>query len=169
MGDIVDSGIGFPYRPASLCSLAGRYDNPMPESIVCPQSGTMNLATGLKRFGKVEICGGQKFLVGIRMRIRKYLAEDSLNLLLESSYICSNTRLAHQCAVYLFKSKLVNGFFSGLEYAIIFPTLWEYLRQLGVQPSQTFWLGNYAIIFPTLWEYLRQLGVQPSQTFWLGK
>jgi hypothetical protein len=65
-------------------------------------------------------------------------------------------------------SKLMNEYFSGLEYAIIFPTLWEYLRQLGVQPSQTFWLGNYAIIFPTLWEYLRQLGVQPSQTLWLG-
>jgi hypothetical protein len=49
-----------------------------------------------------------------------------------------------------FKSKLVNGFFSGLEYAIIFPTLWEYLRQLGVQPSQTFWLGNYAIILVSI-------------------
>jgi hypothetical protein len=24
-GDIVDSGIGFSYRPAGLCSLAGRY------------------------------------------------------------------------------------------------------------------------------------------------
>jgi hypothetical protein len=30
-GDIVHSGIGLPYRPASLCSLADRYDNPMPE------------------------------------------------------------------------------------------------------------------------------------------
>ncbi len=30
MVDIVDSGIGLLYRPASLCSLAGRYDNPMP-------------------------------------------------------------------------------------------------------------------------------------------
>jgi hypothetical protein len=32
MGDKVDSGIGLSYRPASLCSLAGLYDNPMPES-----------------------------------------------------------------------------------------------------------------------------------------
>jgi hypothetical protein len=31
-GDIVDSGIGLSYRPASLCSLADRLDNPMPES-----------------------------------------------------------------------------------------------------------------------------------------
>jgi hypothetical protein len=28
MGDIVDSGIELSYRPVSLCSLAGRYDNP---------------------------------------------------------------------------------------------------------------------------------------------
>ncbi len=47
MGDAVDSGIGMSYRPASLCSLAGRYDNPMPESTLSPQSGTMNLTTGL--------------------------------------------------------------------------------------------------------------------------
>ncbi len=33
---IVDSGIGLPY---------GRYDNPMPELKLSPQSGTMNLAT----------------------------------------------------------------------------------------------------------------------------
>ncbi len=34
MEDKVDSGIGLSYRPdsASLCILAGRYDNPMPES-----------------------------------------------------------------------------------------------------------------------------------------
>ncbi len=45
MGDIVDSGIGLSNRPASLCNLAGRYDNPMPESTLSSQSGTMNLAT----------------------------------------------------------------------------------------------------------------------------
>jgi hypothetical protein len=43
--DKVDSGIGLSYRPASLCSLAGRCDNPMSESTLSPQSGTMNLAT----------------------------------------------------------------------------------------------------------------------------
>jgi len=32
-------------------------------------------------------------------------------------------------------------FISGLEYAVIFPTLWEYLISLGIQPSQTYWLG----------------------------
>jgi len=32
-------------------------------------------------------------------------------------------------------------FISGVEYAIIFPTLWEYLLSLGVETSQTYWLG----------------------------
>jgi hypothetical protein len=47
MGDKVGSGIGLSYRPVSLCSLAGRYDNdnPMPESTLFPQAGTKNLAT----------------------------------------------------------------------------------------------------------------------------
>jgi len=39
-GDIVDSGIWLLYRPASLFSLAGRYDN------IFPPIRTMNLATG---------------------------------------------------------------------------------------------------------------------------
>jgi hypothetical protein len=43
--DIVDSGTGLSDLPASLCSLADRYDNPMPESTVSPQSGTKNFAT----------------------------------------------------------------------------------------------------------------------------
>ncbi len=34
IGDTVDSGIRLSYRPASLCSLAGRYDNP--ESTLSP-------------------------------------------------------------------------------------------------------------------------------------
>jgi hypothetical protein len=46
LGDIVDSGIGLFYRPANLCILAGRNDNPIPEVTLFPQSGTMNLATG---------------------------------------------------------------------------------------------------------------------------
>ncbi len=33
------------YRPARLHRLSGGYDNPMPESDISPQSGTMNLAT----------------------------------------------------------------------------------------------------------------------------
>ncbi len=45
LGDIVDSGLGLSYRPACLCSLAGRYDSPMPESTLSPQSRTMDLAT----------------------------------------------------------------------------------------------------------------------------
>ncbi len=43
IGDIVNSGKGLSYRPASLGSLVGWYDNPMPESTLSPQSGTMNL------------------------------------------------------------------------------------------------------------------------------
>jgi hypothetical protein len=46
LGDKVDSGIGLPYRPASPCSLAGRwYDNPMPKLTLSPLSGSMNSAT----------------------------------------------------------------------------------------------------------------------------
>jgi hypothetical protein len=37
--NIVDSRIGLSCRPASLCSLAGRYDNPMPESTISPTQG----------------------------------------------------------------------------------------------------------------------------------
>ncbi len=42
---VVDSGIAFLYRPASLCRLLDRYNNPMPESTLSPKSGTMNLTT----------------------------------------------------------------------------------------------------------------------------
>jgi hypothetical protein len=45
LGDIVDYGKGLSYRPASLCSLAGRYDNPMPELPLYPPSGSPNLVT----------------------------------------------------------------------------------------------------------------------------
>ncbi len=33
LGDIIDSGIGLSHQPASLCSLAGRYDKPMQSSV----------------------------------------------------------------------------------------------------------------------------------------
>ena len=36
---------------------------------------------------------------------------------------------------------------SGLEYAIIFPTIWEYLQSLGVDKEQTYWLGKYLYLF----------------------
>jgi hypothetical protein len=38
MGDIVESGIGLSYRPASLCSLGltGQYNNPMQELTLSP-------------------------------------------------------------------------------------------------------------------------------------
>ncbi len=35
------------YVPASLCSLAGQYDNPMPKSTISRKSGTKNLASAL--------------------------------------------------------------------------------------------------------------------------
>jgi hypothetical protein len=45
-GNKVNSGRGS-YRPARLHRLAGRYDNPMPESTISPsQPWTKNLATG---------------------------------------------------------------------------------------------------------------------------
>ncbi len=52
--DIVDSGLGLSYRPASLCSLTGRYDNPMPESTLSPavsdyEFGYCSLARGVRR------------------------------------------------------------------------------------------------------------------------
>jgi len=42
--------------------------------------------------------------------------------------------LSH-CIIHLYM------FISGLEYAVIFPTLWEYLQTLGVPSSQPYWLG----------------------------
>ena len=30
---------------------------------------------------------------------------------------------------------------SGLEYAVIFPTLWQYLLSLGVPQEDTYWMG----------------------------
>jgi hypothetical protein len=57
LGDIVDSGIGLSYRPASLCNpLAGRYNNPMPELILSPPSVTMNLATVLQLEFECRLC-----------------------------------------------------------------------------------------------------------------
>jgi hypothetical protein len=49
LGDIVDSGIGLSYRAASLYSLEGRYENPVPELTLSHQSWTKNLTTGLLR------------------------------------------------------------------------------------------------------------------------
>ncbi len=49
LGDKGDHGIGLAYRAASLCSPTGRYDNPIPQSILYPQSGTMNWASDRDR------------------------------------------------------------------------------------------------------------------------
>ncbi len=43
------SGKGLSYLPARLHRLAGRYENPMPESTITPYSGTMNLAADSDR------------------------------------------------------------------------------------------------------------------------
>ncbi len=39
--------VGLSYRPASLSTLASRYDKSMPESTLSPQTGTMNFASVL--------------------------------------------------------------------------------------------------------------------------
>jgi hypothetical protein len=44
-GDKVNFGRGLSYWPARLNGLAGRYDNPMPESTLSPSQGSMNSAT----------------------------------------------------------------------------------------------------------------------------
>ncbi len=45
-GDKADSSVGLSYRPGSLCSMAGRYDNPMPGSAISPcQSRTKNMTS----------------------------------------------------------------------------------------------------------------------------
>ncbi len=63
-GDIVPpTGMGLSYRPARLHRLAGRYDNPMPESTISPQSGTKNLAP--VSVGKVPSCNSCKFCHGV--------------------------------------------------------------------------------------------------------
>ncbi len=48
--DIVDYATGLSYWPTRLHWLAGRYDNPMPESTIFPQSGTRNSASGQNIF-----------------------------------------------------------------------------------------------------------------------
>ncbi len=47
LGNKVNSGIGLSCRPVSPGSLAGRYNNPMPELTLPLQSGSMNSATGV--------------------------------------------------------------------------------------------------------------------------
>jgi hypothetical protein len=46
MGDKVDCGIGWSYRPASLCSLMGRYDNPVLFINFIPQVRDYELGLG---------------------------------------------------------------------------------------------------------------------------
>jgi hypothetical protein len=62
LGDIVDS---------SLCSLAGRYDNPMPELTWSPQSGSMNMATVIGYTASEPL----KRLIWKIFRIRKLFSE----------------------------------------------------------------------------------------------
>jgi hypothetical protein len=51
---MVDFGIGLSYRPVSLCSLSGRYANPMPESTISPLSRNKNLATVQGKEGSAQ-------------------------------------------------------------------------------------------------------------------
>ncbi len=57
-GDKVDSGIGLSYRPAKLHRLAGRYDNPMPESTISPIQELMNVATVFSAPSQWNLRGG---------------------------------------------------------------------------------------------------------------
>ncbi len=40
-----DAGIWLSYQPISICYRTGQYDNPMPQSTLSPQPGTMNWAS----------------------------------------------------------------------------------------------------------------------------
>ncbi len=53
LGGIVNSGIGLSYRPAGLCSLAGRHDSHI------LQSRTKNLAAGRKAGNSLVVIGRQ--------------------------------------------------------------------------------------------------------------
>jgi hypothetical protein len=55
LGDEVNPGMGLTYRPANPCSLAGRYDNPMPELTLSPQSESMSSAILEPKMGTVEV------------------------------------------------------------------------------------------------------------------
>ncbi len=57
LGDIVKyKKIGLSYRPASLCSLAGRFGNLSPELTLSPQSVTINLATSYNQTWRHDTC-----------------------------------------------------------------------------------------------------------------
>jgi hypothetical protein len=93
-GNIVDSGIGLSYRPASLCSLAGRYVNPMPESTLSHQSGTTNLATGSGMFYYVtgsDLANHSGFRSGSRCRYDETLK--AFLVIIESFDLFINTKL----------------------------------------------------------------------------
>ncbi len=64
-GDKVDSGIGLSYRSAKLHRLAGRYDNPMPESTISTISGTMNLASAFSDIVESEGRSEEQYCAGI--------------------------------------------------------------------------------------------------------
>ncbi len=70
-GDLVDSGIGFSCRPASLCSLAGRYDNPVPESTISPVRVSefnlwSELGTGWPSWPVILYCRSTTYMYTIR-------------------------------------------------------------------------------------------------------
>jgi hypothetical protein len=64
MGDKVNSGMS--YRPTIPCSMAGQYDNPMPELTLSPRSGSMNSATALTFLKVMCQLRGMGRLVGMQ-------------------------------------------------------------------------------------------------------
>ncbi len=65
LGDLVDSGIGLPYWPAGLCSLAGRYDHEGLETADCWNWGLQEY-TGTASFlgWEIYVCPALAALVG---------------------------------------------------------------------------------------------------------
>ncbi len=77
-GDKVNSGLS--YRPARLHELAGRYDNPMPESTLSPSHGSMNSSTGLCRGGTKEEDRSSRQYYSLTPRARRGFFPESTKL-----------------------------------------------------------------------------------------
>ncbi len=71
-GDKVDSSIGLSSRPVRLHRLAARYDNPMPEPTVSPQSGTMKTRIGYINQPPLEMTYQSPSSIPFDMRLQNW-------------------------------------------------------------------------------------------------